>query len=277
MIITDNIPEIKYQAKNQPGVKHNKSNYKSGQRKLLVTEIEFLTVYGHLSDTVLYIGSAPGYHLDILINSFPNIKKWIFYDIGETKIKYINRDNIEIHKEYFTCDLAKEYKDIKPLFISDIRRYHLLSGKHSVKEADRIIVEDMQLQKELVENGNFIMSSLKFRLPWEWETDTTRYFDGELHTTPWLGEYSPELRLFTDGKTYREYSHSKIDNQMYWYNTVKRREDSQEMKDLKYKQYDYDQVLEYNIIKKYIKEPNEGSIFVFINMNCVKFKEKYRY
>ena len=39
MLITDNTPQIPYQEKREPGVLHNKNNYKSGQRKLIIIEI----------------------------------------------------------------------------------------------------------------------------------------------------------------------------------------------------------------------------------------------
>jgi hypothetical protein len=45
-----------------------------GQRKLLLTEIEFLTRYGHLSDTVIYAGAAPGTHTAVLAALFPKHK-----------------------------------------------------------------------------------------------------------------------------------------------------------------------------------------------------------
>ena len=37
-----------------------------GQRKLLFSEIEFLTLYGHLAKTVVYAGAAPGMHISFL-------------------------------------------------------------------------------------------------------------------------------------------------------------------------------------------------------------------
>ena len=62
MLIDEDTPSLKYESKNKPGIRTNKYNYKSGQRKLFVTEIQFLTKYSHLSDSVLYVGSAPGHH-----------------------------------------------------------------------------------------------------------------------------------------------------------------------------------------------------------------------
>ena len=35
-----------------------------GQRKLLISEIEFLTMHARFNDTVVYAGAAPGTHID---------------------------------------------------------------------------------------------------------------------------------------------------------------------------------------------------------------------
>jgi len=279
MIIKDDTKELQYQPKNNPGIRENKYNYKSGQRKLLVTEIEFLTLYGHLSDTVLYIGSAPGHHLDTLIDCFPNIKKWIFYDPSDTVCK--NSMKVEKHKKFFTPKIALEFNGKNVLFISDIRGF-TKSCKQDIKVADNTIINDMETQKLMVKNSNFVMSSLKFRLPWEANSDITEYFDGDLHTTPWLGEFSPELRLFTDGKLYKNYSNKKIDNQLYWYNCEQRRQLYPELKS-NYIEHDYDQLEECRIVKNYLKQklgdtPDlDEKVQSFIKTKCSIYKPTYRY
>ena len=85
LILRDESPTSQYVPKNRPGQHDHDYIFKSGQRKLLVSEINFLTNYSHLSNTVLYIGASPGIHLNTLIKLFPNIKNWIFYDIHEIK------------------------------------------------------------------------------------------------------------------------------------------------------------------------------------------------
>ena len=277
MLLSDDSPSMEYQPKNNPGNLDNKNNYKSGQRKLLVSEIQFLTKYGHLSDTVIYIGSAPGYHLNILIESFKNIKKWIFFDPYYTIIN--KTENIQINRQLFDKETANKYKSLNALLICDIRSYNK-SIKQPIDLSDKTIIKDMQLQKEIVQNGNFIMCSLKFRLPWNLGT-STYYFDGELYTQSWTGEYSPELRLFTDGKTYKYYNHKKIDNQMYYYNKITRLLSFEILK--KYEKNDYDQMNEYKIIYDYMKkilnnkdEIIEENIYNFITNKCEIFKAVYR-
>jgi hypothetical protein len=46
----------------------------SGQRKLLLSEIEFLTLFARPGDVVVYAGAAPGYHIPYLLDLFPFIK-----------------------------------------------------------------------------------------------------------------------------------------------------------------------------------------------------------
>ena len=42
-----------------------------GQRKLLLSEIEFLTLYAAPGDLVLYAGAAPGGHIPYLARPLP--------------------------------------------------------------------------------------------------------------------------------------------------------------------------------------------------------------
>ena len=41
-----------------------------GQRKLLLTEVNFLTNYSDLSKNINYIGAAPGHHIEFLSTLF---------------------------------------------------------------------------------------------------------------------------------------------------------------------------------------------------------------
>jgi len=50
-----------------------------GQRKLLLSEIEFLTHYSDLSTLVVYAGAAPGSHITMLADMFPK-HNFILYD-----------------------------------------------------------------------------------------------------------------------------------------------------------------------------------------------------
>lgn len=52
-----------------------------GQMKLLLGEIEFLTPYMHIQNLcVVYVGSAPGHHLKVLVDLMPETWTWELYD-----------------------------------------------------------------------------------------------------------------------------------------------------------------------------------------------------
>eukprot|EP00961_Rhodomonas_salina_P002887 39493-Rhodomonas_salina.1 len=44
-----------------------------GQRKLLLSELEFLTAHGAAGATVVYAGAAPGTHTRYLLELFPDL------------------------------------------------------------------------------------------------------------------------------------------------------------------------------------------------------------
>jgi cap2 methyltransferase len=277
-IITDTSPEKKYVPKNKPGIHDCQYIFKSGQRKLLASEINFLTRYSHMSNTIIYAGAAPGMHLNILMMMFPSITNWILYDPNAIKVSNLN-DSIEVMviNEYFTEEEASKYAGDNALFISDIRSYDSNTGKVPVTKANETIKRDMELQKRLVQAGQFAMSYLKFRLPWE--EGQTHYFKGILYLTPWLGEYSPELRLATNGKEFRDYDNTKLDNQMYHYNTVTRRTRHPFMEKLGLKHLYQDQILELCIVKDYfhnIKDIDYDEVEIeasrFINKHCDNIK-----
>ena len=125
-------------------------NVHIGQRKLLITEIRFLTevATGDLQ-LCIYAGSAKGHHLGIVHKLFPAIK-WLLFDTSNHFIVSDEDNPIQtdknsrvihnydflrepldlpfyIKKGYFTDDVAKEIKAICDerslpiLFISDVR------------------------------------------------------------------------------------------------------------------------------------------------------------
>ena len=57
-----------------------------GQRKLLLTEVNFLTGHGDFSKNIIYIGAAPGHHIEFLSTLFPN-HTFYLYDPRDFSIK----------------------------------------------------------------------------------------------------------------------------------------------------------------------------------------------
>ncbi len=51
-----------------------------GQRKLLMSEIEFLTLHATPGCVVVYAGAAPGLHCAFLSDMFPEVRQFILVD-----------------------------------------------------------------------------------------------------------------------------------------------------------------------------------------------------
>lgn len=181
-----------------------------GQRKLLLSEIEFLTEYSNLSKYIIYAGAAPGIHIVYLSRLFP---RHIFYlfDPSEFKIKETN--NIKIYKRLFTNEIAKslerKFKG-NMLFISDIRR----------GPEDSLILEDLNMQKDWVNIMKPKMNLLKFRLPYD--INELEYFDGKVMYQVWAPLSSTETRLITDGLSNKIYNNPDYESIMYRFNNITR-------------------------------------------------------
>lgn len=199
-----------------------------GQRKLLLSEIDFLTkYYDKFDDTqkyVLYIGASPGHHINYLIKMFPDIE-YILYDKVDTGVDIKNNKNVTFHKKYFTNEEAERYKGMNIFVICDIRglglKYTKVSNKNVEKVADEIIYEDMIKQKEWCKIIEPKSALLKFRV--SWNTPTTTYFDGELYFQIWSGNESIELRLVPDMNKIKMWDNKKIEEILFYYNTKTRR------------------------------------------------------
>jgi hypothetical protein len=142
----DNFKFQRYITKDWPRLKYKRrtGEYKVqlhwGQRKLLLSEIEFLTLYT-LSKSkpskkseksneskkwiVVYAGAADGRH-DIYLSTLFHNCEFHLYDpatFDKNLVEYATtHNNIKIFNEYFTDEIAASYKDKENiLFICDIR------------------------------------------------------------------------------------------------------------------------------------------------------------
>ena len=147
-------------------IKENE-NCHLGQKKLLFAEIEFLAWVSHYIDInnsiVLYIGSAPGHHINILIKLYPKIH-FILYDLLPTEVE--ETEYITKFKKYysseenkFIIDYKKKHNKSYILFISDIRIRETYDDEYSVWK-DMVSQQNWAIEID----ADFI--SLKFRLPW---------------------------------------------------------------------------------------------------------------
>lgn len=124
-ILTDDFPELKYRPRQHD---EDRSTVHFGQRKLHLSEIEFLTNFcKDISEikekiTLIYAGAAPGTHITKLSSMFPFIN-FVLVDPAPFIVK--PSEQIEIIEDYFTDSMAEDmfskYKNDLRLFISDIR------------------------------------------------------------------------------------------------------------------------------------------------------------
>jgi len=227
-----------------------------GQRKLMNSEIEFLTrVLKHKPGnyTLLYVGAAPGQHIPILSDMFPEVK-FELWDPAPFAIKETNR--IKIYREFFTTETMQRYmKTPNLLLVSDIRttpydNYKAKDSDGPDKEFEERIIIDMNMQKQWVLDLKPVRSLLKFRFPFiEGKTD---YFDGIFFFQAFPPPQSNETRLEVGPHPkIKTYDHTKYERQMFYFNTVYRVQSFQHYHN-KYG-WSYDTIREYFILKKFLE------------------------
>lgn len=258
-----------------------------GQRKLLISEIEFLTDY-HLTrsssdltaspTTLIYAGAAPGSHILFLAELFPEVhfvlvdprpftikdelQRRVRADRAAHKSESNSRVNdyrwekIEIRQSYFTDEMAVTLKrelgekGHHVLFVSDVRT-------SEDAEDQRTIERDMELQKSWHLALKPFASHFKFRLPWT--EGKTEYLRGQITLPVWSPITSTECRLVVGEGNEREvYDHAKYERQMFYFQTEQRvrRYESE------FSEYSrcrcYDCTAEGFILEKYVRKKVRG-------------------
>lgn len=227
-----------------------------GQRKLLLSEIEFLTEHGNKSNTVVYAGAAPGYHINYLTKLFPN-HNFHLYDPRKFGISKTNK--IKLFQQYFTDKDAQVYAKKDVLFISDIRE-NLTPDDN---DWEPIVLRNMDAQQKWVEIMEPSMAMLKFRLSWDKETQ--EYLDGDIYIQAWEGSTSTETRLYTDGKSKKIYDTKKYEEQLFRFNVITRMQwypHDITPKEVPGIDHCYDCYTEIHILSEYIKKFNHNKTVV---------------
>lgn len=208
-----------------------KSVIQWGQRKLLISEIEFLTKYGHLSKNVVYAGAAPGTHIKILSQLFP---KHIFhlYDPAPFSPMIVNlsktNKSINCYQTFFDDNVASKWKNKDILFISDIRTADV--HRMDSEEIESRVSEDMNLQLNWCIIMKPLASALKMRLTWDKNAPPLKYFKGELYFQCWAPASSTELKLITTKEqiedyikgNYEYYDNIEYEERCFYHNKVRR-------------------------------------------------------
>ena len=191
-----------------------------GQRRLFLSELDFLSAYGPAyvrsapqTATVVYAGAAPGVHLTYLTRLFPELT-FVLYDTEPFKVE--ERANVVVRREAFTDSAALEWSAADALFVSDVRSDDLFHSPAGVVEA--AIGEDMAAQMRWVELMQPHRALLKFRLPWD--DGRTMYLQGALQLPVWGSQTTTECRLVPSVPVaYTTYDHRVHEQQMFHFNT----------------------------------------------------------
>ncbi len=195
-LLTGRIPRLKYQnrARDMKKVLH------WGQRKLLMTEIEFLCRFYKLFEPVkkvyiIYAGAAAGTHLILLKELFPDIYLEL-YDSNAFDKNLKNLSNVNMYNRYFFDSDAElwqsdKHPDKHILLISDIRTAD--TENMSSEKIELCVKADHKMQKGWYDIMEPEFSMFKFRLPWD--DCMTRYMKGRIYIQPWAPITSTETRL----------------------------------------------------------------------------------
>jgi cap2 methyltransferase len=200
-----------------------------GQRKLILSEIEFLTRYIKTETNkkpiyVIYAGGAPGTHILYLTKMFPDIY-FELYDPREFSTKLTKCNRINTHIQYFTNETANKWKSIEHidkniLFISDIRTSDV-NTMNLVDVENRVSI-DNQNQLEWYTTMEPQLTMLKFRLPYD-SDKKTEYLNGDIYIQPYAPQTSTETRLIVSkGAKMKKYDDRKFEEQLFHFNNHER-------------------------------------------------------
>ena len=234
--ITANTPRSKYERRSG----FDKTTIHFGQRKLLLSEIEFLTLVAnelHRADNrnrvvLVYAGAAPGLHTPMLTWMFPFISEFVLVDPAEFELDETKmRCKYRLIRECFTDKMAEQLRDefakdsSEVLLVSDIR-----TADHRELKSDETelrVEEDMAMQMKWHDIMKPYKSMFKFRLPYVGDNKSSKtsveYLDGDIYFQIWEGKTSSETRLIVDRDAKRrEYDCVWYEDTLFRFNTVER-------------------------------------------------------
>jgi cap2 methyltransferase len=221
-----------------------------GQRKLILSEIEFLTAVLRAETTttkpvlVVYAGAANGSHLPLLFELFPQVK-YVLIDPAPfcEAVRQISEEDgpiVEIIEGYCTDELCMRLKrdystSFRVVLVSDIRSG--APNRSTNKEHTEMIMRDNAWQEGWYVCLNAECAMLKFHPPYpkvmdpaspKYEPDdetpqVMTYLDGALLWGVWAPKSSSEVRLIVQGELKkRNYDAIEFEEQCYYYNTTNR-------------------------------------------------------
>jgi hypothetical protein len=195
-----------------------KSTLHWGQRKLLLSEIEFLTEHapaGSNIEVCIYLGAAHGTHIPFLASLFKHLQ---FVLIDPSPFGITTTSQIIIREEFATPEMCAEYSARRCVLVSDIRTadYRVLDAS----AVERSVAADMDLQMRCCLAVQPKAAVLKFRLPWS--PGESMYLDGTVYLPVWGPQTTTESRLVCSGSETRMWDHREYNERMFYFNTVSR-------------------------------------------------------
>ena len=289
-IIPETTNDLTFQSQYLSDARDFQSRCHWGQKKLLLSEIQFLTKVCQKLNTkslkdyaVVYAGAAHGFHFPILYNLFPDLI-WLLYDparFSKEAGMHPQKEKVKIFNQFFTDETIKHAKqnseNRKILFISDIR----------LTPDEEAVMKDMISQAKWGTDLEADYMLLKYKVPYEdentkeYKTNTINdlqinpkyiknpdlkaddktflYLKGDVYIQLFAHIHSVELRLMVE-KVNGKYEldavkYNEIEKKMFYFNTSLRTSWSTEDYDFLHYIPGYDSsiecVMEYFIIKNY--------------------------
>jgi len=197
-------PEFKYRP--LPDLKRTVLHW--GQKKLFISELDFLTDYSDDGDTVVYVGAAPGTHLIYLSDLFPTLK-FILYDGRDFDPGLYSHPQFELRQMFFTDSECMRFFDLNKsnvLLISDIRTGNMETETED--DIELIVANNMKEQEQWYRLCQPKKALFKFRLPYYFSNNpvlkddkmTFPYLDGIVRIQAFPRKGSAEGRLIPNGK-----------------------------------------------------------------------------
>ena len=214
-ILADDMPRLPYRRREG----EEKTVIHWGQRKLLMSEIEFLSLFGEPGKMVVYAGAAPGTHIAFLSGMFPELH---FFCVDPAPFNVKETEKITIVQDFFSDEMAQRLGEEHPglLFISDIQT------SDWTRDNDQVIEERLKQDMIMQQDWHMLMkpmrSMLRFKLPWA--AGFTSFLDGDVYLPVWGPITTTETRLISKENTtvLVEYDHKKYEEQLFYFNTVAR-------------------------------------------------------
>ncbi len=218
--------QIEYKGARTRKEKEASTTVKYGQLKLFLAELQFFNLYfdpeKHKNPVCLYIGAALGTHIATLAKMYPMIQ-FKLYDPSDFNHQVLDPlDNVEIFQQYFEDTDMEEWatkqqsKEMNVFLLVDIRNLNYQriqdvdKNRNKFRNNEKLVIDDMNLQRKWFEGIKPTKALLKMRLPY-FETFLTGpeiifdYLDGTVYRQQFASQTSSETRFVpydvdTDGK-----------------------------------------------------------------------------